>query len=78
MTEGESRMFKRIRAYTPADLRYWTETLGCSEQQLWDAIASVGNSVPAIRVFLDSSMEQSWNKVWGAQATSLDGVPRVP
>jgi hypothetical protein len=34
------------------ELRYWTEVLGCTEQELRRAVAQVGNSVRDVRDYL--------------------------
>jgi hypothetical protein len=33
-------------------VRYWTEALDCSEQQLRNAISEVGNSADKVRIYL--------------------------
>jgi Protein of unknown function (DUF3606) len=35
------------------EVRDWTQSLGCTEQELRDAVKAVGNSVEAVRYFLD-------------------------
>lgn len=34
------------------EVRDWTKTLGCTEQQLRDAVKAVGNSASAVRQYL--------------------------
>ena len=34
------------------ELRDWTKSLGCTEQQLRDAVKAVGNSAEAVRAYL--------------------------
>jgi hypothetical protein len=34
------------------ELRDWTRSLGCTEQQLRDAVKAVGNSAEAVRRYL--------------------------
>jgi hypothetical protein len=34
------------------ELRDWTQSLGCTEQQLRDAVKAVGNSAEAVRAYL--------------------------
>ena len=34
------------------EVRYWTEALDCSEQQLRSAISEVGNSADKVRTYL--------------------------
>ena len=34
------------------ELRDWTKSLGCTEQQLRDAVKAVGNSADAVRAYL--------------------------
>ncbi|MEO8388635.1 MAG: DUF3606 domain-containing protein [Polaromonas sp.] len=34
------------------ELRDWTKTLGCTEQQLREAVKAVGNSASAVRQYL--------------------------
>lgn len=35
-----------------SDTRYWTEALGCTEQELREAVNAVGNSAGAVREYL--------------------------
>jgi Protein of unknown function (DUF3606) len=41
--------FKNISMKQEHEVRYWTERLGCSKDELAAAIAKVGNSVGAVR-----------------------------
>jgi hypothetical protein len=34
------------------EVRDWTKSLGCTEQQLREAVKAVGNSADAVRAFL--------------------------
>jgi hypothetical protein len=34
------------------ELRDWAQSLGCTEQQLRDAVKAVGNSAEAVRAYL--------------------------
>ncbi|WP_062362165.1 DUF3606 domain-containing protein [Variovorax paradoxus] len=43
---------KLISLEEPHELRSWTESLGCSETQLRDAVKAVGNSAEAVRKYL--------------------------
>ena len=43
----------RISLTEVYEVRDWTSALGVSEQQLRQAIAAVGNSTDAVRVYLD-------------------------
>ncbi|MDQ8031192.1 DUF3606 domain-containing protein [Bordetella genomosp. 1] len=42
----------RINVNEPHELRYWTQALQVSEQQLRDAVARVGVSADAVRAHL--------------------------
>jgi hypothetical protein len=42
----------RISLSQPWEVRYWTEALGVSEQQLRDVVGRVGNSADAVRAAL--------------------------
>jgi hypothetical protein len=39
----------RISLEQEHEVRYWTETLGCTEEQLREAVAAVGNSADEVR-----------------------------
>jgi Protein of unknown function (DUF3606) len=39
----------RINLNKKREVRYWTETLGCSKNELTAAVARVGNSTDAVR-----------------------------
>jgi Protein of unknown function (DUF3606) len=41
--------FKTISMKQEHEVRYWTERLGCSKDELAAAIAKVGNSADAVR-----------------------------
>ena len=43
---------KLISLEEPHEVRSWTDSLGCSETELRDAVAAVGNSAEAVRQFL--------------------------
>lgn len=43
---------KLIALEEPHEVRSWTESLGCSETQLRDAVKAVGNSAAAVREYL--------------------------
>lgn len=43
---------KLISLGEPHEVRSWTESLGCSETQLRDAVKSVGNSAEEVRRYL--------------------------
>jgi len=45
----------RIEAMDPHELRYWCAELDCTEAELKDAIAAVGEHVAAVRARLASS-----------------------
>lgn len=45
----------RINVNEEHELRYWTKTLGCTEQELRDTIARVGVSTEAVRRELGDS-----------------------
>ncbi len=42
----------RVSLSQPWEVRYWTEALGVSEQQLRDVVGRVGNSADAVRAAL--------------------------
>ena len=42
----------RISLSQPWEVRYWTEALGISEQELRDVVGRVGNSADAVRAAL--------------------------
>ena len=39
----------RINTMDPVELKYWCQQLKCSESQLMDALAKVGDHVTAVR-----------------------------
>ena len=43
---------KLISLEQPHELRDWTQSLGCTEQQLREAVKEVGNSADAVRRYL--------------------------
>lgn len=43
---------KLVALDEPHEVLSWTESLGCSEVELRDAVAAVGNSADAVRQFL--------------------------
>jgi hypothetical protein len=43
---------KLISLNEPHEVRSWTESLGCSETQLRDAVKAVGNSAEEVRQYL--------------------------
>jgi hypothetical protein len=42
----------RISLKEDYEIRYWTSRFGCDEQQLRDAVGSVGNSAVAVEQYL--------------------------
>jgi hypothetical protein len=42
----------RINLGEAYEVQYWTKTLGCTEQELRDAVAEVGVSVEMVKEFL--------------------------
>ncbi len=44
----------RISLSQPWEVKYWTEALGISEQELRDVVGRVGNSADAVRAALRS------------------------
>lgn len=42
----------------PHEVRSWTESLGCSETQLRDAVKEVGNSAEAVRAHLAEKLKK--------------------
>ena len=42
----------RINVNEPHEIRYWTQRLGCTEQELRDAVASAGVMAEDVRVAL--------------------------
>ena len=49
---------KLISLTEPHELRSWTESLGCSETQLRDAVKEVGNSAEAVRAHLAEKLKK--------------------
>ena len=46
---------RRLIALNQAhEIQSWTQSLGCTEQQLRDAVKAVGNSAEAVRQYLAS------------------------
>lgn len=45
----------RINVNEDYELRYWTEKLGCSAEQLKAAVQAAGTSVPAVQAQLKSA-----------------------
>ena len=43
----------RIDMTNPSEIMYWSKTFGCSEQQLRQAVAQVGESSAMVEQFLD-------------------------
>ena len=43
---------KLISLDEPHEVRSWTDSLGCSETQLRDAVKAVGNSAEEVRQYL--------------------------
>jgi hypothetical protein len=43
---------RRISLQEPYEVRGWTESLGCTEQELREAVQAVGHSAIAVREFL--------------------------
>ena len=43
---------KLISLEQPHELRDWAQSLGCTEQQLREAVRNVGNSAEAVRRYL--------------------------
>ncbi len=43
----------RINSMDPIEMRYWCKELHCSEAQLEDAVAQVGEHVAAVRQLLE-------------------------
>lgn len=48
---------KLISLTEPHEVRSWTESLGCSETQLRDAVKEVGNSAEAVRAHLAEKLK---------------------
>lgn len=42
----------RISVKEDYEVRYWTSKFGCTEEQLRDAVTSVGNSAVAVEQYL--------------------------
>jgi hypothetical protein len=49
---------KLISLSEPHEVRSWTESLGCSETQLRDAVKEVGNSAEAVRAHLAEKLKK--------------------
>ena len=43
----------RINSMDPLEMRYWIKELRCTEEQLEDAVAEVGEQVAAVRQLLE-------------------------
>jgi hypothetical protein len=43
---------KLISLEEPHEVRSWTNSLGCTEEQLRNAVAAVGNSAEQVRIYL--------------------------
>jgi hypothetical protein len=43
---------QRISLDQDHELRYWTQALGCSEEQLREAVRAVGNTASKVRTYL--------------------------
>jgi len=48
---------KLIALHEPHEVRSWTESLGCSETQLRDAVKAVGNSADEVRQYLAEKLK---------------------
>ena len=44
-----ARQISRVTMSDEQEVRYWTEALGCSKDELAAAVARVGNSIDAVR-----------------------------
>jgi hypothetical protein len=44
----------RIALEQEHELRYWTQRLGCTEEELREAVSNVGNGANAVREYLES------------------------
>lgn len=47
---GQDR--QRISLEEPYEVRDWTQSLGCTEEELRAAVAAVGHSAEAVRAYL--------------------------
>jgi hypothetical protein len=45
----------RINPNDPVEIRYWCQQLGCTDEQLNQALTKVGDHVAAVREYLESS-----------------------
>ena len=45
----------RVNIYDVSDVKRWCEKFGCTKQQLWDAVATVGTSAEAVRNYLSNA-----------------------
>ena len=48
---------KLIALHEPHEVRSWTESLGCTETQLRDAVKAVGNSADEVRQYLAEKLK---------------------
>ena len=56
----------RVNVHEADELNYWTEAMGCTEQQLRDAVAAVGVSAKAVRQYL--------HRVWALREATGAGL----
>lgn len=56
----------RVNVHEAHELDYWTEAMGCSEQQLRDAVAAVGVGAKAVRQYL--------HRVWVLREATGEGL----
>lgn len=50
----------RIDVGNPVEVKWWSRLLGCSREQLLDAVARVGDSAAVVERWLDSWLGLGW------------------
>ncbi|HJS02799.1 MAG TPA: DUF3606 domain-containing protein [Variovorax sp.] len=51
-TSNAASEAKFISLHWPHEVRYWTRSLGCTEDELRDAVMAIGYSAAEIRIYL--------------------------
>lgn len=52
LTKRRPQDASRVNIHEPYEVRWWCHELGCTEQQLRDAVSKVGTSADAVRKHL--------------------------
>lgn len=53
LTKKRPEDAKRINVNQPHEVEYWCAALGCTEEELEEAVEAVGDSVEAVRGYLN-------------------------